>query len=82
MPFRDDDRQGLDPREFPDPDETDEGRMPCPHCLAVIWDESERCPACGRYLSEEDTPRRHPWWVVLGVLICLALALYWIWPVP
>lgn len=82
MPYRDDDLQGLDPREFPDPEETDVGPMPCPHCLAVISDESERCPACGNYLSEEDAPRRQPWWVLLGVLICLALTLYWIWPGP
>ena len=81
MPFRDDDRQGLDPREFPDPDETDLGSMPCPHCLAVIFDASERCPACGGYLSEE-VGLRKPWWVVVGVLVCLALTLYWIWPGP
>jgi hypothetical protein len=82
MPFRDDDRQRLDPREYPDPDKADEGCMPCPHCLAVIWDDSERCPACGRYLSDEETSRRHPWWVMMGIVICLALALYWIWPAP
>jgi len=82
MPFRDDDRQGLDPREFPDPDETDLGHMPCPHCFAVIFDDSERCPACGLYLSEENALRRHPWWVLMGLGICLGLAIYWIWPVP
>ena len=54
--------------------------MPCPHCLAVIFDASERCPACGMYLSEEDRPKRHPWWVVIGLFVCLALAFYWIWP--
>lgn len=76
------DGRGLDPREFPEPDETDAGHMPCPHCMAVIFDESERCPACGQYLSEEDTPLRKPVWIIIGVLICLALAVMWIWPKP
>jgi hypothetical protein len=81
MPFRDDDRQELDPREFPDP-EPDPGLMPCPFCLAVIFVESERCPACGRYLSENNQPGPRPWWIVLGILVCLAMAIYWIWPGP
>ena len=82
MPYRDDDRQELDPREFPDPDERGVGHLPCPHCMAVIFNDSERCPACGHYLSDEERVPRHPWWVVLGVLVCLALAIYWIWPGP
>jgi hypothetical protein len=79
MPFRDDDRQDLDPREFPEPDDVEVDRMPCPHCLAVIFDDSVRCPACGRYLADDDSSRR-PWWVILGALLCLAVSLYWILP--
>lgn len=80
MPYRDDDRQRLDPREYPEPDENDSALMPCPHCLAVLHEESERCPACGEYLSEEDAPLRKPWWFLVGVLLCLAISLYWILP--
>jgi hypothetical protein len=80
MPYRDDDRQELDPREFPDRDDVDDGLMPCPHCLAVICDASERCPACGGYLSEEESWRRRPWWIWLGFAIALPLAIYWILP--
>ena len=82
MPYRDDDHHNLDPREFPDPDDADHGRMPCPNCQALIWDGSERCPKCGNYLPEEDAAHRHPWWVLLGVLVCLAMAIHWIWPGP
>ena len=78
MPYRDDDRQKLDPREFPEPDESNDGLMPCPHCFAVIFEQSECCPACGEYLSEEDAPSRKPWWIVAGILLCLAVAIYWV----
>lgn len=78
MPFRDDDRQGLDPREFPEPDEIDDGCMPCPYCRAQIHEESERCPSCGRYFSEEDTASDKPWWFLIGVLVCLAISVFWV----
>src|SRR5439155_23119327 len=81
VPFRDDDREGLDPDEFPDPDEDREDRLiSCPQCRAFIYEDSEKCPACGEYLSLEDAPSRKPWWFVVGALICLAISLYWIWP--
>ena len=81
MPFRDDDRQGLDPREFPEPDDAgdaDDALMPCPYCRELIYEDSPRCPACGRYLSAEDAASDKPWWIVVGVLVCLAMAVYWI----
>ena len=65
-----DDWEGDDP----DDDDTDE----CPHCGASIYDDSERCPRCGHYLSREDAPRRQPWWVVLGVVVCLAMVSWWV----
>ena len=52
--------------------------MPCPHCLGTIYDDSERCPHCGQYLSREDAPRRRPWWIVVGVVVCLVIVYRWI----
>ncbi len=73
MIVRDDDSDAetWDDEEGDDLDE-------CPHCGASIHDDSERCPRCGRYLSREDAPRRQPWWVVAGVVACLALVTWWI----
>ena len=79
MPFRDDDNEVLHPREFPEPDQAGDGPLPCPHCLGVIYDDSPRCPHCGLYLGHDDVPSRRPWWIVAGVLVCLAMSLYWIW---
>jgi hypothetical protein len=61
-------------------DEVDaEATVPCPYCRCKIHDESERCPHCGNYISEEDPPpRRKPWWIVVGVVVCLYLVYRWI----
>jgi len=59
--------------EGPD-DDTDE----CPYCREPVYDDAERCPHCGHYLSREDAPDRKPWWVVAGVLACLAMVTWWI----
>jgi rRNA maturation protein Nop10 len=55
----------------------------CPHCGESIYDDSEQCPHCGTYLDvSEDTadskPRRHPWLIIIGVLLCLAVLAIWI----
>jgi hypothetical protein len=70
--------------EHDDPDEPeswaddDDLTEPCPHCSHPVYDDAERCPSCGSYLSREDTPHRKPWWVVAGVLACLAMVVFWI----
>jgi ribosomal protein L37E len=72
-----------------DPDELDESDMDgdegnefvetiaCPHCGKAVYEQAERCSACGRYLSEEDSPRTgHPRWVIATTLLLLAVILY------
>ncbi len=59
----------------PDDDTTDD----CPHCGASIYDDAERCSRCGFYLSREEVgPRRQPWWVVLGAVVCLSMVTWWV----
>jgi hypothetical protein len=78
MPTRDDDSQSLDPREYPEPDvDTEDAVLPCPNCLAVIHDETVRCPRCGEYLSE--SMRKKPLWLVIGAVVCLALVVFGLW---
>jgi hypothetical protein len=82
MPIRHlDDEDDLDDSEYPDEpddDEDDDETVPCPHCFRSVYEGAERCPGCGSYLSREDAPRGHPWWVVVGVLVCLVVVLRWI----
>ena len=82
MPWRDlDADDDLKDWEDPDADLDDDEEsetVPCPHCLRPIHEDTPRCPECGAYLSTLDAPSRHPWWVVVGVLVCLALVLGWV----
>ena len=75
MIVRDFDDEDLDDDEDRCDDET---TMPCPHCRETVYDDAELCPHCGRYLSREDAPRRKPWWVLAGVVACLAMVTWWI----
>ena len=54
--------------------------VPCPHCGREIYDEAERCPYCESYISEEDTaqPARKPWWLLVGVALCLYAVYRWV----
>lgn len=62
----------------PDDDDEDD-TMPCPHCGEAIYDGAEQCPECGKYISEEDAPRRSwPAWVVLGFIAAFAVTLMWV----
>ncbi len=74
MIVRDDYADDIDDEEDRDDDET----MPCPHCGESVYDDAERCPECGRYLSPDDISHRKPWWVVAGAVVCLAMMTWWI----
>ena len=59
-------------------DQDDEATTPCPYCRREIYEDSVRCPHCGEYISEEDSPpSRKPWWIIVGALLCLAAV--WVW---
>lgn len=50
--------------------------IPCPYCGAEMLEDAPQCPACGRYLSEEDRPARGKLgWVATGVVVLLIVAL-------
>lgn len=57
----------------------DEPTVPCPYCRRDILEDSPRCPYCERYISEEDhaAPRK-PLWIIATALICLGIAMYWV----
>jgi uncharacterized paraquat-inducible protein A len=62
-------------------DETgdDDATVPCPYCGQEMYEDSPRCPRCGQYISAEDAPQRHmPWWIILGVVLCLCVILVWV----
>jgi uncharacterized protein (DUF983 family) len=59
-------------------DEEGDDLIPCPYCGEDLYDDAPQCPACGKYLSEEDRPpEKKPPWVLIGIVICLVVALAW-----
>jgi hypothetical protein len=59
-------------------EEDDDDTTECPHCRERVFEQAERCPNCGWYISEEDTPpRRWPAWIVIGFVLALGVAILW-----
>ncbi len=71
-----DDEDDLDDEEGPE-DDSGEVTSPCPYCHEPIYDDAERCPECGQYLSRVDGPGNRPLWLVAGVAVCLAIVAWW-----
>ena len=76
-----DDDPGIvyDPEDIDWPNDEDEDpTFPCPYCHREILEEAERCPYCESYISKEDAPAaRKPWWIVVGVIVCLYVVYRW-----
>jgi hypothetical protein len=54
--------------------------VPCPYCRREIHEDANQCPYCGQYVSREDAPRQpKPWWLIVGVVVCLYLIWRWLW---
>ena len=74
----DDERDDVEfPDAYGDDPDAESTTFPCPHCFHTVYDGTERCPGCGNYLSVEDAPARRPWWLVVGVLVCLIVVIGW-----
>jgi predicted nucleic acid-binding Zn ribbon protein len=65
--------------DWGDDADSDDDVISCPYCERPIYEESERCPHCGQYISEEDAPSKpKPLWIILGALACLLVVVVWI----
>ena len=75
--YRDADDEDEDEDE--DEGEDEEPTIPCPYCRREILEDSPRCPYCERYISDEDhaAPGK-PLWVILTALLCLGIAVWWL----
>lgn len=65
--------------DYDDTDTDEEPTVPCPYCRREILEDSPRCPYCERYISAEDhTAPGKPLWVILTALVCLGIAIWWL----
>jgi uncharacterized protein (DUF983 family) len=84
MPWYDDDLlDGDDAWSTPDDEQDDgaddDGTVPCPACGELMFEDSPRCPSCGEYVSASTAAATaRPTWIVVTVLVCLAVALWWV----
>ena len=77
------------PRYRPDDDEIDDDDLPdgvyhddepvsvpCPYCREPLPEDAQYCSRCENYLSTEDAPPSpKPTWIVIGLLVCVLLAI-------
>ena len=76
----DDGAESLRDDEDPDESDTDDDDpelVPCPFCREPVSEDAELCPHCRNFIVH-DQPRRTPWWVIAGAVLCLAAALLWV----
>lgn len=79
----DDDYDYDDEHDEEGEDSSDDGdqepTLPCPYCGLEMLEDSPRCPSCGQYISAEDSPGpTKPVWVIATALVCLGIALWWV----
>jgi len=74
----DDEEADWDDEYSDETGDEDDDTIPCPYCGREIHEDSVCCPHCENYLSEEDAPARKPWWLILGVVVCLLIVYMWI----
>jgi hypothetical protein len=74
----DDEDWANDPDDYGESSD-EEPTVPCPYCKEEILEDLPRCPYCERYISEEDHPGQNkPLWVTVTALICLGVAIWWV----
>lgn len=76
----DDDDDHWEDDEFDEGDDSEnEPTVLCPYCRKEMFEDSPQCPSCGQYISAEDQPGpRKPLWVIATALLCLGIALWWV----
>jgi hypothetical protein len=83
-PYRDesaDEDDEWDPEDDADigDDSDEEPTVPCPYCRREILEDSPRCPYCERFISAEDhAGPKKPLWIIATALVCLGVALWWV----
>ena len=68
-----------DPPWADDEDGDSSDTLPCPVCGEPVFEDSPRCPSCGQYITPGGTGvAARPAWILITALVCLALALWWV----
>ncbi len=75
---RDDEDDWDDEEDELDDDDAAESTVACPHCRRQVYDDAEQCPHCGHYISEAERSSGKSLLVIVGVILCLLVVVYWL----
>ena len=79
-----DDEADLDESEEIDDDDLDVGgdetdTLPCPECGEAVYEQAERCPYCGSYITPGGVAPRNSWWILITAIVCIVIVvLAWV----
>jgi predicted nucleic acid-binding Zn ribbon protein len=73
-----DDDEWSDDEDFGnDSSDTDAGECPCPACGEPVYEDAEKCPHCGEWITSPGTAERRSrtwlWPILVTILIVLIL---------
>lgn len=70
--------------EAEDPDESDQdsdedpsATIPCPNCGHDVFEDADRCPHCGEYITPAASSAR-PMWLIIAAILALLALLFWL----
>jgi len=61
-----------------DDDAADAETLPCPSCGREVYEETQRCPHCGVWVTPGSARSRRPIWIVVLAALLLASLLLWL----
>jgi len=72
----------LDEREEPndfdrESDDDASVAVPCPNCGQDVYEDADRCPYCGEYITASTSARR-PTWLIIAAILALLGVLFWL----
>ena len=72
FPLESDMDDPSDSDDFVD-DETTTRTVPCPGCGRDVYEDAERCPSCGDFVSRSSGSSHQPLWIIAGVVVCVVV---------
>lgn len=76
--FAGDEEDDWDDEEDELDSDDDQSTVTCPNCRKQVYDDAEQCPYCGHYISEAERSSGKSLLVIVGVILCLLVVVYWL----
>lgn len=78
----DDDQDALYDPDEADQDDSDEEdpaeTLPCPRCKKDVYEDADRCPYCGFFITPAAVSSGKTWWFIIAAVLALLAMLMWL----